>query len=88
MKPENQYEERRAANRMESIMIMSTVAALVAAIFAFLYQGWIPGVGLLLLGSLAFGLSRLFAMIEHLMGALHQLGGQSKPIPRSTEVSV
>ena len=63
MKPESIYERRQAADRMETVMLMVAAVAVVGSIFALARYGWLPCLELLILGSLAFGLSRLFDLI-------------------------
>lgn len=79
MEPEFSYERRQAAGRMEASMVLVSVVALLGAIFAFLYYGWLPSLGLLLLGSVAFALSRLFDLIGDLFASLDKSDGRTKP---------
>lgn len=64
-------------------MLIVTAVALVAAIFAFINYGWLPGMGLLVLSSIAFALSRLFDLIGDLLGAMG--GPEESAKPRATE---
>jgi hypothetical protein len=56
MKREFIFERRQAASRMEAIMDAVSGICAVVAIFAFLSQGCLAGVALLILGSIAFAL--------------------------------
>ena len=69
MKYEFIYERSQTAGRMEAVMLIVTVVALVAAVFAFLNYGWLPSLGLLVLSSIAFALSRLFDLIGDLFNS-------------------
>jgi CHASE2 domain-containing sensor protein len=71
MKREFIYERRQTAGRMEAVTILVTGVALVGSIFAFLSYGWLPSLGLLILGSVAFALSRLFNLIGDLFASIH-----------------
>lgn len=83
MKREFIYERRQTAGRMEAVMLGVTAAALVGALFAFLNYGWLPSLGLLILGSVAFGLSQIFDLLGDLFAWLNELDGSRKP--RATE---
>ncbi len=60
------YERIQKAGRMETIMALVTVIAVIGAIFALLSYGWWPSLALLILGSLAFALSKLFELMGDL----------------------
>jgi hypothetical protein len=60
---------------MEAIMVGVSALAILAAIFAFWYAGLLVSVGLLLLGFIAFGLSRIFDLLDDLFAAI---GGPNK----------
>ena len=66
---------------MEAVMLMVAAVALVAAVFAFIGYGWLPGVGLLILSSIAFALSRLFDLIGDLFGSIGGAEASAKPRP-------
>jgi hypothetical protein len=63
------YERSHSAGQMEAIMMIVCVVALFGAIFAFINYGWLASLALLILGSLAFGLARLFDLIGDLFGS-------------------
>ena len=70
MKRESLYERRQMALRMEARLIVVAGISVIAAIFA-LRAGWLPCVGLLILGALAFGLSRVFNLLADLFASIH-----------------
>ena len=45
--------------------------SVLAAIFAFVRSGWLPGVRFLILGALAFALSRVFYLLADLFASIH-----------------
>ena len=69
MKSEVLHERRASASRMEAVMLVVTVICVLAAAFAFLHSGWMPSLGFLALGSLAFGLSRVFDLLGELFAS-------------------
>ena len=79
MKREVIYERSQTAGQMEAVMLIVTAVALVAAVFAFIYYGWLPGLGLLVLSSIAFALSRLFDLIGDLFGSMGGADESVKP---------
>jgi len=72
MKREVIYERSKRANEMAAVMLIVTVVALVTAVFAFIRYGWLPGVTLLVLSSIAFALSHLFDLIGDLFGSMER----------------
>jgi hypothetical protein len=83
MKREFIYERRQTASRMEAVMLVVTGVALIGAIFAFLRYGWLASLGLLILGSVAYGLSRVFDLIGDLFASIAK--SDEGPLPRSKE---
>jgi hypothetical protein len=81
MKYEFIYERSQTAGRMEAVMLIVTVVALVAAVFAFLNYGWLPSLGFLVLSSIAFALSRLFDLIGDLFNSPNVPQERAKSIP-------
>ena len=81
MKREFIYERRQSAERMEAVMLVVSGVTLIAAFFALLSYGWLPGLGLLILGSVAFALSRLFDLISDLFAAIRGLDESTKSQP-------
>jgi hypothetical protein len=67
MKPEYIYERRQAAYRMEAVMLVASVVGMVAAVVAFFNYGWLPGFAFLLLGIIAYALSRVFDLLADLL---------------------
>lgn len=51
-------------------MIIASAIAVIGAVFAFLYYGWLPSLAFLILGAIAFGVSRLFDMIVDLFSTI------------------
>jgi len=72
MKREDIYERSQTAGKMEAVMLIVTAVALVAAVFAFIGYGWLPALELLVLGLIAFALSRLFDLIGDLFGSMER----------------
>ena len=70
MKRELLYERRQMALRMEARLVVVAGISVVAAIFA-LRAGWLPSVGFLILGALAFALSRVFNLLADLFASIH-----------------
>jgi hypothetical protein len=60
------HERSQTAAQMMAIMMMVCVVSLFGAIFAFIKFGWFPALTLLILASIAYGLSRLFDLIGDL----------------------
>jgi Zn-dependent protease with chaperone function len=83
MKREDIYERSQTAGQMEAVMLITTAVALVAAVFAFIGYGWLPALELLVLGLIAFALSRLFDLIGDLFGSMDRAEESAKP--RATE---
>lgn len=80
MKYEVIYERSQTAGRMEAVMLIVTAIALVAAVFAFIGgSGWLAGLILLVLSSIAFALSRLFDLIGDLFGSMGAPRESAKP---------
>ena len=69
MKREVLYERRASASRMEAVMLGVAGVCVFAAVIAFLSVGWMPSVGFLVLGSLAFGLARIFELLGELFAS-------------------
>ena len=84
MKYEVIYERSQTAGRMEAVMLIVAAVTLVAAVIAFIGYGWLAGLGLLVLSSIAFALSRLFDLIGDLFGSMGAREESAKPRP--TEV--
>ncbi len=70
MKPERLYERRQSAGRMEAAMIVLSIVGIVAGLFAFLSYGWSPALTLILLGAIAFALSRVFDLLADLLASV------------------
>ncbi len=85
MKREFIYERRQTAGRMEAVMLLIAAVAVIGAIFAFLRQGWFPSLGLLILGSVAFALSRLFDLIGDLFASLPRPDEGATPRPNQAD---
>lgn len=83
MKRELLYEHHQKANGMEAKMVIVAGMAVMAAIFALASRSWMPSVGFLILGALAFALSRVFDLLGDLFAAIHSL--EEKPISASRE---
>ena len=81
MKYEFIYERTQTAGQMEAVMLIVTVVALIAAVFAFINYGWLPSLGLLVLSSIAFALSRLFDLIGDLFSSAAGPAESAKPRP-------
>jgi len=73
------YERRQTAGRMEAVMLVVSVVASIGAIFALFRHGWLPSLGLLVLGSVAFALSRLFALLGDLFNSICRPDDGTKP---------
>ncbi len=58
---------------METALVATGALSAVASVFGFLSHGWPTGLGFLVLGILAFGLARLFELLEGLLGAVDRL---------------
>jgi hypothetical protein len=71
MKREFIYEQRQTTSGMMAFMVVVSCVALLAAIIAFFKYGWFSSLGLLIAGSIAFALSRLFDLIGDLFASIH-----------------
>lgn len=69
MNREELYERREAASRMSAVMLVVTAVCAFAAVFALLRYGWLAGLGFVVLGALAFGLSRVFDLVGELFAS-------------------
>lgn len=81
MKRELICERRQMADRMEAVMVVVTGVALIGSILAFLSYGWLPSLGLLIPGSVAIAVSRLFDLIGDLYASIHSMDESTKLRP-------
>ena len=61
------YRSRDSANRMEAVMLLVSVIGIIGTVFALLRTAWLTSLELLILSSLAYGLSRLFDLCGDLL---------------------
>ena len=89
MKRESIYERRQTADRMEAMMLVVAAVAVAGSLFALLRYGWLPALELLILGSVAFAVSRLFDLIGDLFASIRSLDKKEKvPVLASETGSV
>lgn len=69
MNREQSYQRQESAGRMEAVLLLVSGIGFIGAIFAFASGGWFPCLTLLILSSLAFGLSRLLDLVSDLLKA-------------------
>jgi hypothetical protein len=79
MNSEERYERRDAAGRMNASMVIVASVAVFAAILAFLRYGWLPSLGFLILGAIAFALSQVFDLLGDLVGSSDQPEKRAMP---------
>ena len=63
MKPEDVYERRQSADRMDAVMVITSAIGAIAAILALFTHGWLAGLSLFLLSMIAFAMSRVFDFV-------------------------
>lgn len=80
MKREFVYERRQTAGRMEAVMLVVSIVTLLGSAVAFLGHGLIPGLGLLVMASIAYALSRLFDLIGDLFASASMNANGAKPL--------
>jgi len=73
MKREVLFERREQASRTEAVMWLIVAVSVIAAIFAFLNLGWLAALGFLLVGGLAYGVSRVLELIGEVFASIHAL---------------
>jgi hypothetical protein len=78
MNTEEKYERRQSVGRMEGVMFLASVIGLAATVFAFLGHGFLGGVAFLLLSAIAYGMSRLFALIDDLLATVDRFEKNKK----------
>jgi hypothetical protein len=79
MKPEQIYERRESAGRMEAIMIVASVIGTIAAVAVLLNYGWLPALGLFLLSVIAFAMSRMFDLLGDILSSVGRVEESKKP---------
>ncbi|HLP76692.1 MAG TPA: hypothetical protein VK327_07185 [Candidatus Paceibacterota bacterium] len=72
MKPEEIYAHRQSAGHTEVTLFITSVIGIISAIIVLFTHGWLPSLALLILGLIAFGLSRLFDFIGVLLAFSEQ----------------
>lgn len=79
MKPEDTYERRQSADRMETVMLLASVFGAITAIMMFVNYGWLPGLAMILLSLIAFALSRVFDLLADVLGSIGRVEERTKP---------
>jgi fatty acid desaturase len=82
MKPEELFERREFADRLEAVLVLATVIGIAAAILSLFLYGWPTWLILLFLSLIAFALSRLFDLLSELLAEIGRGKNQFSPPPK------
>jgi len=82
MDREARYERREAVARMHTNMVIVAGVAVLAAVLALFQYGWLPSLGLLILGGIAFGLSQVFDLLGEVLASMDSGSKRAAPPAR------
>ena len=72
MKREDVYQRQQSASRLEAVLLVTGLVSIVAAVLAFLGYGILASLVFLILGIIAFSISKVLDLLGDLCGLLRK----------------